>query len=392
MTTVHGKIESIKQLKSQLEQRGITQFNSVGDLNNFMKSYKFEIQSSEDQATEKYERLLAKLISEKEIIQSELNEVTRQKTLELLTKLHRLKNKHDVAKSKQNKSALTGLINWYWEKILETRITNFEQNIDYRIQIATADTSKKLKRIQQKVEDFKLNMESFIDEQKELKIRKLDHIRQVIEELKPVIAGAVGENKVVHKLRTLTGNNTLINDYYKQFNPPLYNRKEVDHIYSIQADHILITNAGVFNIETKNWSKKSIENLDLRSPVQQVKRTGFALWVQLNGNSRYSDFYLDSHHWGRKEIPVHNIVIMVNHKPLGKFKHVHIKTLKEVNRFITIFDKVLDDHEVKQISDYLIKSNDRKSDNSSTENDFQSNISQVKTINDLYSSSSSSWW
>jgi hypothetical protein len=43
---------------------------------------------------------------------------------------------------------------------------------------------------------------------------------------------------------------------------------------------------GLFILETKNWSKQSIKNEDLFSPVQQVKRAAFALFVYLMSDER----------------------------------------------------------------------------------------------------------
>ena len=43
-------------------------------------------------------------------------------------------------------------------------------------------------------------------------------------------------------------------------------------IKSIQIDHILVTNSGIFLIETKNWSEKSLNNPSLRSPCSASKK------------------------------------------------------------------------------------------------------------------------
>jgi len=40
MTIVEGQIESLRKLKEQLSENGITRFNSIGDINNFIKNYK----------------------------------------------------------------------------------------------------------------------------------------------------------------------------------------------------------------------------------------------------------------------------------------------------------------------------------------------------------------
>ncbi|MGB5429644.1 nuclease-related domain-containing protein, partial [Eudoraea sp.] len=147
----------------------------------------------------------------------------------------------------------------------------------------------------------------------------------------------------------------LFNDFSLVFNKPIYYKKENDRIFSIQIDHLLVTNAGIFNIETKNWSKESIASLDMRSPIRQIRRSSYALFVILNSSEQGASHILKSHHWGEKKIPIKNIVAMINNKPKGEFKYVTIKKLKELNSYIDSFESIFDDTEVKMISNYLIK-------------------------------------
>ena len=73
----------------------------------------------------------------------------------------------------------------------------------------------------------------------------------------------------------------------------------------------------------------------------------------LNSESEYNDINLNSHHWGNKQIPIRNIIVMINEKPKEKFKYVKVKSVSELNGYITYFDPIFNDAEVKSISDYL---------------------------------------
>ena len=106
----------------------------------------------------------------------------------------------------------------------------------------------------------------------------------------------------------------LFNDFSMEFNPPIYNKKENDRIFSIQIDHLLISDSGIFILETKNWSKQSIKNLDLRSPVKQILRTSYALFVLLNSESEYNKIKLNRHHWGSKVTLFVNIDVAFTHE------------------------------------------------------------------------------
>ena len=121
---------------------------------------------------------------------------------------------------------------------------------------------------------------------------------------------------------------------------PIYNKNEDDRIFSIQIDHLLVCQSGVFLLETKNWSRRSIENLDLRSPVKQILRTSYALFVLLNSDSKFNDIKLERHHWGSKKIPIRNIIVMTNEKPKEEFKYVKVLSLSELNGYIQYFDYI----------------------------------------------------
>ena len=180
--------------------------------------------------------------------------------------------------------------------------------------------------------------------------KKLDFTKEVVDGLHTLIAGAIGENSVVNELQKLPDNYYLINDFSVDFDPPIYNKKENDRIFSIQIDHLLICQSGVFLLETKNWSKQSIKNLDLRSPVEQILRTSYVLFVLLNSES---NIHLARHHWGSKKIPVKNIIVMTNEKPKEEFKHVKVLSLHELVGYIKYFDEIFSETEAENIFNYL---------------------------------------
>lgn len=162
-------------------------------------------------------------------------------------------------------------------------------------------------------------------------------------------------------LQQLSDDYYLINDFSIEFSRPIYNRKENDRIYSIQIDHLLVCKSGIFLLETKNWSKASVENLDLRSPVKQIRRTSFALFVLLNSESKHNNIKLERHHWGAKKIPIKNVVVMINEKPKAEFQHVKVLSLNEMNGYIQYFDQTFSDDEVKSIFEYLKRKMEKSS-------------------------------
>lgn len=160
--------------------------------------------------------------------------------------------------------------------------------------------------------------------------------------------------------------------------PPLFNPKDKKWIKSIQIDHLLLTRAGLFILETKNWSENSIQDHDLRSPVEQIHRSSYALYKFLNDSNKT---LIKQHHWGQKEISIRNIIVMTNAKPKFKFKFVKIKSLNELVGYIEHFPYQLDSIDVQAIGKYLLSCRDR---NVIIKNSRKSPPYQKRTINEMY--------
>jgi hypothetical protein len=292
MTIVVGQIESLKKLKEILIENGITRFNSIGEINSFLKNYE-----SEKEEIPK----ITKITLDQEI--KELEETTKQA----------------VEKSHQN--LFNKIVYYLIIKLLTNKKSNLEKNYENVLSTRCKESYK-----------------------------NLDFTKEVIDGLYTLIAGAVGENLTVKELEKLSNDYYLINDFSVEFNPPIYNKNENDRIFSIQIDHLLICKSGIFLLETKNWRNKSIENLALRSPVKQITRTSYALFVLLNSESNIN---LVRHHWGSAKIPIRNIIVMTKVKPKEEFKHVKVLTLNELNGYIKYFDKIFNNDEVEHIFNYL---------------------------------------
>jgi hypothetical protein len=192
------------------------------------------------------------------------------------------------------------------------------------------------------------------------KINELENKQRIIDEVKNSIYGALGEHKVVKELENLSDENVLINDFALSFYPAIYHRQENDYIKSIQIDHLLVAPSGIFLIETKNWSEKSLANLDLRSPVQQVKRTNFALFKILTGDILNERVKLKQHHWGDRKIPIRNLIVLTNSKPNEEFQHVKVLTINELLGYVRYFKPMFTSAETQAIANYLLDLSDQK--------------------------------
>lgn len=293
MTVVFGQIESLRRLKNTLVENGITRFNSIGDINRFKSNF----DSERSQVPEVISVALDKEIN----------------ALGIVVRSY-------IERSRNN--FLYRVIYWPVSKIKACKKNYLQKHYEKVHSKRCAST-----------------------------YRKLDFTKRIIDEQYTLIAGAIGENDVVNELKKLSDNYYLINDFSIRFNPPIYNRKNRDRIFSIQIDHLLLSKSGVFILETKNWSRDSVNDLDLRSPVLQIIRASYALFVFLNSDSAIC---LENHHWGSKKIPIRNIIAMTNAKPKEEFQHVKVLSIAELNGYIQYFDDIFTSEECESLFRYLV--------------------------------------
>lgn len=353
MTQIHGKIESLKRIRETLDQKCITRFNTIGEIKDFLKNYDNEKEELFFNTEREFDLELDVLQNKAFYLQKHYEELRKETETNLNIKINEIKARCSNL-SKPAKNAVFELLNWYQQQILLAYKFLLKKNFHSLIKLKTHKTQKQLNSALEKINHFTTNRQEIISTRCAPKFKALEHTKTVVTSLNSTIAGAIGENMVVRELEKLSDDYVLINDFSLSFNKPIYNRQENDYIFSIQIDHILVTHAGIFILETKNWSKASIERYDLRSPVEQIQRASYALFVILNGNKQGNSM-LKQHHWGNKKLPIRNIVAMVNHRPKEQFNYVAIKTLRELNGYIDYFEPVLDKSEVRSIADYLVE-------------------------------------
>jgi len=355
MALVYGQIDTLKQIRRTLDAKGIRRFNSTGDLKTFIKNYENEKEEIFFKTEHDFDLELEVLEVKGAILQRNFDELKNTTETKLQGRISRLRQKCERLSSIHAKNAVMELVYWYQLQFLLGVKFILEKSFSFIIGIQTNKSRKSLNAIKEEINALAANRQSIISSRCESKFNELEYTKNVVTDLNPLIAGAIGENLVEKELKKLSDTYVLFNDFSLVFNKPIYYKKENDRIFSIQIDHLLVTNAGIFNIETKNWSKESIASLDMRSPIRQIRRSSYALFFILNSSEQGASHILKSHHWGEKKIPIKNIVAMINNKPKGEFKYVTIKKLKELNSYIDSFESIFDDTEVKMISNYLIK-------------------------------------
>jgi hypothetical protein len=93
----------------------------------------------------------------------------------------------------------------------------------------------------------------------------------------------------------------------------------------------------------------------LFSPVKQVKRAGFALFVLLNDAIKSRQIMKLVKHWGERKISPKQIVASVNGAPHADFQYVKVLGIEKLNSYITYGKQEFTTVEVQDIVDYLLR-------------------------------------
>lgn len=359
MCRTYNTIGSLATLKSNLEQNNIHDFKSLNELITFQKSYstlRLQLISHHESLIEQEKN---NLNVDLPILYKEV-ELQRQRAVEILTE--QIDNlKHQLQKLNNNTST-----NFLQKLVTDLKYWNYKRKIKRKEYCFEKDVERSIVKIVDEY-NFKNDRYQFISNcfneavriSSQLSISEIDRKKEIIDRLNSFIYGALGEQKVVKTLESLSDEYYLINDFNVSFSKAIYNRQENDYIKSVQIDHILVGPSGIFLIETKNWSEKSINSINLRSPVEQIKRTSFALFYLLNNELSSNKLRLNKHHWGTKKVSIKNLIVLINSKPNEEFQYVKILTLNELMNYINYFKPIYSSAETSKIAEKILEMNNK---------------------------------
>ena len=367
MSKIHNTIGSLKTIQIELVKNNIDDFQSIDELIAFKKEYPIIKQN----IIEKHNLLIQ---NEKEKLEKEINnfhfilesKITGAKSNYNLKRNSLFQEIEELPPAKNK--IIPSIIDYWsnfiiWSKII---LIYFEHKFKYfkiviRTLIETANSKKRLKYLEN-------NFTTAVAKSYGKELEEVSKKNKVITHLNNFIYGAIGEQKVVNVLKDLKEKYVVINDFNYSFNTPLNNKYENSIIKTIQIDHIVITTAGIFIIETKNWSTQSINNKELKSPVTQINNLKYALSVLLNKSTQLK-WFVNNHHWGNQKTPIRNIIVLINQKPEETFNYVKICSLHELNGYIEWFNtenqkEIYTPSQVEKIANYLLRINNLKNVNS----------------------------
>lgn len=353
MCKVYGTIGSLTTVKNHLLEHNIDDFSSLKEVMDFQKNFenlrKSIISKHEELIYEEFNQLNKSIPSLSEAIQVEKDKIERVLRNEIDTLNLKLSNSDSMQSEKLLFKLLIYIKHWYYKLIICFKEYRFESVVEHSLKHFQKLLSEKFERQQFIMNHF----DDAVTQSSMPSLIHLDRKKSIIDEVNASIYGAIGENKVVKELEKLSDDYILINDFSVSFSYPIYHYSENDYIGSVQIDHILIAPSGIFLIETKNWSRQSLDDITFRSPVQQVKRAGYVLKRLLKDYETFNELRLYEHRWGKRKIPVRNLIVFTNSLPVDEFEYVKILTIKELLGYIRFFKPVFSSEETEHISLYL---------------------------------------
>lgn len=363
MCRTYNTIGSLTTLKSSLERNNIYDFKSLKEVITFQKTYstlkKQLISHHENLIEQEKETLNVNLPILKVAVETQRQQVVQS----LIGEIDMLKKQLNISKSCTSKNFIQKLASNLKDWNYKIKIKRKENSFETEVEMLTCKLLDEYKIKSNRFQFLTSHFYEAVRQSAQHPLSELERKKTIIDKLNNYIYGALGEQKVVKILESLSDEFFLINDFDVSFSPAIYNRQENDYIKSVQIDHILVAPSGIFLIETKNWSEKSLENLSLRSPVEQVKRASFVLFYLLNNEKSNYQFRLDKHHWGTKKVSIKNLIVLTKTKPNQEFQYVKILNTDELLSYVNYFKPIFSNDETKKIAEMILMMNELKNRN-----------------------------
>ncbi len=351
MAKVFNKVGTISTLKAELHRRNIHQFHSVREIQAFEREFD-DLKASILQKSRKA------LLTEKDQIFQKIEEIefqieSKRKAAEQFIdqKINIIENRINFLEE-QRKYVILKAISPILISFLKVRCNRISYSKPQYIRHSIRQENDDRERLEKRFDEISNNLENIVISVSSDEIQKLVSAKSAIDDVQPLIYGAIGESKVSSTLSELPDDYIVINDVNVKLSKPLYMKSENDRIFSFQIDHVVVGPTGIFAIETKHWSKTTIEKADFFSPIKQIRRSGFALFRMLNSAIHNGELSLTGT-WGDRSVSVRNVLVLTASYEKKKFQHVKIIDLSSLNGYIQWFEKEIGLKEVQSISSYI---------------------------------------
>jgi hypothetical protein len=357
MAQIYGNSGSFTQLTEEFRKYNINFLKSLEAINSFQEVYEQRLLNIEGEVkTSLYEEISR--------LKQQIESLSRDYDLKVLKRKYELNNEINyidsaIASTKpysiKNDDIFLAINNFFKESRLKQRKSTLDNHFSEEVNKPFSDLFLRISFLKDDLKAIENQFQERVEIEKRFKSAEIKTAKIILENKASTLLGAIGEDKAIAELKKLPENYSIINDFRYSFYRALHYRQTNEWIQTIQVDHLLIGPSGVSIIETKNWSQESIQNLDFHSPIKQVERTGYAVFVLLNRILQNNSSLI--HHWGPVIIHVNQMILMINKKPHLEFEHVKIVTLNELRQHIMNLKPQFDADMVQKITHKLLEAN-----------------------------------
>jgi len=349
MARIYRQTGSLHDL---LDKIGDDSIKNLDDINAFKKNYPTALAEMEGKA-----RLA--VLGDIQEIRSRLEKLSTDFNAKLTDRKNILEHERDGivdeigTLSRQQDNFFRTILHQLKKRSLIRRKEYLEKYLDREAAKPLDSLGKQILNTANRLKDDESNIENLIRDRAWPKRNRLEKTKAILQQNYELYLGAVGEENVLEELKKLPDAFFIINDFRKEFYPPIYNRKSDDRIHSIQIDHLVCGPSGLFIVETKNWSEASSENINLFSPIKQVQRANFAMFVFLN--QAVESGYLQSfvNHWGDIKISPINIVATIHAAPPQEFQYVKVLQFNTMRSQIETSKKIFSEDNIEDLERFL---------------------------------------
>ena len=313
MAKIIGEANSTLFLQRKLRRVNLPELQSFEDINTFHRNFPTIIQERKEQEKHSLDSELVSLKSEEEeltlLFEQHVSERKNSLFAEKKELYSQIKSYYEADKNKASGVRSKVVVKY------QRKTQKIEKKINKQAEKPFKKEKKKIHKVQKKYGKLEKNFDKIVEKN----IAPLNKAEIIIEKNWQFLAGATGEEAVIRVLSKLSDEYYIFNDKTLRLSKSVRWRKYNEYVRSAQVDHIIVGPTGVFLIETKNWSQKTLDTTRFH-PHKQVDRANFIFYI-----IRQKKF---------KKLPVYNVVVMLGNVSKIYYKFVDQVSLRELIPYI----------------------------------------------------------
>lgn len=338
MARILGEIDTLSRISGILKNAEIGDYTSIDEILSHRRNCELDIQSALSSAADEYENELKNqsdlCIKLTDNYDEDFKRISDEKA-EMI----------DLLSSRLNSTSLKS----FTKIVLRARIYLKKKTAHFSTKWQLRSLTKEISVQTKALAQIKTNKKEIIQSKARKQAAQSYYALELFRQNESILTGAIGEQQAVEELKNLSDSFVVINNLQMSMNRPIYNLQTNDRIYSIQADHLVVGPTGVFLIETKHWSEYTAKLQSNFSPIDQVKRTNYALFCILNPRPPRGFFASLFAKTNTKKIPIRSVLLMTNSTTQIRDPFVKVLSLSELNSYIRSFTSNFSEEDIHDV-------------------------------------------